>query len=204
MVLSHASHATLATRLLQFCDMRSNKTLHFLLFFLLLPLCLSAQQVPVSPTHVIGERDNGKEDEVATLFESIRSGQKLAHLSRIQNRDILEEQICTVGLTGTPNLIPRDRDSFVIYKTSHPDLPSPELNRVAAFDVLHPKSKHEYPRYGVAVWRTKEPHTGDTAYWVGVHLYWSAPVEFFDYHFTDGIYDRKTWEKSVAPQCRTK
>ena len=157
------------------CDMRRHKIAHFLLFFLVLPLCLSAQQVPVAPTRVMGERDNGKEDEVATLFQSIRSGHKLANLSRIQNRDILEEQICTVSLTGMPNSIPRDPDLFVIYKASHPDLPSPELNRVATFDSLHPKSKHEYPRYGVAVWRTKEPQTGDTAYWVGVHLYWSAP-----------------------------
>jgi hypothetical protein len=183
--------------------MKNHKTLHFLLFFLL-PLCLSAQQVPVTPTRVMGERDHGKEDEVATLFASIRSGQKLAPLRRIQNRDILEEQICTVSITGTPNAIPRDPYSFVIYKTPHPDLPSPELNRVATFDLLHPKSKHEYPRYGVAVWRTKEPNTGDTAYWIGVALYWSAAVEFFDYHFTDGIYDRKNWEKSVSPQCRIK
>ncbi len=152
----------------------------------------------------MGERDDTKEDEVATLFESIRSGQKLAHLSRIQNRAILEEQICTVALTGTPDSIPRDHDSFVIYKTSRSDLPSPELNRVATFDVRHPKSKPQFPWYAVAVWRTKEPHSGDMAYWVGVHLYWSAPVEFFDYHFTDGVYDRKNMEKSVAPQCRTK
>jgi hypothetical protein len=205
MVLSHASHANLATRLLEFDYLRYEKPENARLFsfFVLLPVCLSAQQVG-APTGVMGERDKSKENEVATLFESIRSAQKLGHLNRIQNRDILEEQICTVSLTGTPNSIPRDPDLFVIYKTSHPDLPSPELNRVATFDVLHPKNKREYPRYGVAVWRTKEPHTGDTAYWVGVHLYWSAPVEFFDYHFTDGIYDRKNWEKSVAPQCRTK
>jgi hypothetical protein len=29
-------------------------------------------------------------------------------------------------------------------------------------------------------------------------------VEFFDYHSTDGVYDRKNWEKPVAPQCRSK
>lgn len=152
----------------------------------------------------MGERDNGKEDEVATLFESIRTRQKLSHLSRIRHRDILEEQVCTVALTGTPTSIPRDPDTFVIYKTAHPDELNPELSRAATFDVLHPKSKGEYPRFSVAAWRIKEPQTGDTAYWVGVHLYWSAPVEFFDYHFTDDIYDRKNWEKSIAPQCRTK
>ncbi|HTZ49069.1 MAG TPA: hypothetical protein VMH20_15865, partial [Verrucomicrobiae bacterium] len=63
--------------------MKSHKTWSRL-FFLVLPFCLSAQQVPVAPTHAMGERDNAKEDEVARLFESIRSGQKLARLSRIQ------------------------------------------------------------------------------------------------------------------------
>jgi hypothetical protein len=180
-------------------QVRSYKTLGVFLCVLLVPLWLCAEQVPLAPT-----RDRGIENEVATLFESIRSAQKLPRLTRVKNRDILEEQTCTVSFTGTPNSIPHDPDLFVIYKTSHPELPSPELNRVATFGVLHPKSKHEYPRYAVAVWRATEPQTGDKVYWVGVHLYWSAPVEFFDYHFTDGIYDRRNWEKSVAAECRTK
>jgi len=175
-----------------------------LFLLLLIPLCLSARQDPVATPREMGERDKGKEEEVATLFENIRSGQKLLRLSRIHNREILQEQICTVSLTGAANSIPHDRDSFVIYKTSRPESPSPELNRVAAFNARHPRAKREYPRYSVAVWSTKEPQSGETAYWVGVSLYWSAPMEFFDYHFTDGIYDRKNWEKSVAPQCRTK
>jgi hypothetical protein len=94
-------------------------------------------------------------------------------------------------------------DLFVIYKTSHPDLPSPELNRVVTFDALDPKSKHEYPWYGVAVWRTKEPQTGDTAYWcIVLECPWSSSVLRLSLH--GRRYDRKNWEKPVAPQCRSK
>jgi hypothetical protein len=173
--------------------------------------CLSAQEarVPVDGTsatgrRVMGERDKGKEDEVATLFEKTRSGLKIPHLGRIEYRDILQEQICTVAFTGIPPSIHRDSATFAIYKTARPDVLSPELHRVASFEILHPKNKAGYRRYSVAVWRTKEPQTQETTYWVGVNLYWSAPVEFFDYHFTDGIYDRKISEKDVVPQCRAK
>ena len=173
--------------------------------------CLSTQeaQVPVGTAsatarRVMRERDKGKEDEVARLFERTRSGLKVPRLGRIEYRDILQEQICTVAFTGTPTSIHRDSAIFAIYKTAQPDILSPELNHVASFEILHPKSKAGYRRYSVAVWRTKEPQTQETIYWIGVNLYWSAPVEFFDYHFTDGIYDRKIWEKDVVPQCRAK
>jgi hypothetical protein len=168
--------------------MRSHNALVFF-FLALLPPRLSAQQVSTTPTRVMGERDNAKEDEVATLFDSIRSTQRLPHLSRIRRRDILEEQVCTVALTGTLTAIPRRPDIFVMYKASHPDLQNQELNRIATFDVLHPKSKHEYPRYSVAVWRTKEPQTSDTVYWVGVHLYWSHTfLDFLCHSDGDSIY----------------
>jgi hypothetical protein len=113
--------------------------------FILLAGCLFGQQVPVgaktaTARGVMGELDKGKEDEVATLFEKTRSGLKASHMSRIEYRDILEEQICTVALTGTPTSIHRDSATFAIYKTSQPDVLSPELNRVASFGVLHPKS----------------------------------------------------------------
>lgn len=116
------------------------------LLFILLAGCLSGQQIQVGATTatargVMGERDKGKEDEVATLFEKTRSGLKASHMSRIEDRDILEEQICTVALSGMPSSIHRDSATFAIYKTSQPDVLSPELNRVASFDVLHPKSR---------------------------------------------------------------
>jgi hypothetical protein len=152
---------------------------------------------------VMGERDKSREDEVSKLFESIRSGLKISKLKRIEHRDILEEEVCTVALTGT---LGRwiSADTFALYRTSQPGSITTELNRVASFEALHPKSEGEYRRYSVAVWRTKDSQTGEPVYWVGVELYWSAPVEFFDYHFTDGMYDLKNWEKSVAPQCRNK
>jgi len=178
------------------------------LFSLALTTGLSAQDVPAGPKptavrQVMGERDKGKEDEVAKQFENIRSGLKTPQLSRIEYRDILEEQVCTVALTGT--LVRRtDPSTFALYKTMQPESITPELNRVASYDVLYPKNKAGYRRYSVAVWRTRDPQTQETMFWVGVQLYWSAAVEFFDYHFTDGMYDRSNWKKAVAPQCRGK
>ena len=55
-------------------------------------------------------------------------------------------------------------DLFVIYKTSPPTYLARNSIAFVTFDALDPKGKHEYPWYGVAVWRTKEPQTGDTAY----------------------------------------
>jgi len=152
----------------------------------------------------MGERDRSKEDEVAALFEKTRSGLKIPHLGRIEYREILQEQICTVAFTGTSTSIHHDPTVFAIYKTSRPDQLSPELNRVASFEVLHPKNRAGYRRYSVAVWQTRRPKTAETTYWVGVNLYWSKPVEFFDCHFTDGIYDHRIWEKDVVPQCHVK
>jgi hypothetical protein len=106
------------------------------------------------PGAVIGERDRGREDEVAMLFESIRSSLKVSKLKRIEHRDILEEEVCTFALTGTLGrwISP---DTFALYKTSQPGSTATELNRIASFDVLHPKSKGQYRRYSVAVWRTR-------------------------------------------------
>ena len=178
------------------------------LFFLVLTTGVSAQELPpaAAPTpgpQVMGERDKGMENEVAKLFENIRSDLKTRQLGRIEYRDILEEEVCTIALTGT---LARGRNpaTFALYKTLKPGSITPELNRVASFDALYPKNKAGYRRYSVAVWRTKDSKTQDTVYYVGVELYWSEVVEFIDYHFTDGTYDRKNWKKAVAPQCRGK
>jgi hypothetical protein len=48
----------------------------------------------------------------------------------------------------------------------------------------------------------KDSQTGETTYWVGVQLFWSAAMEFFDYNFTDDIYYHNDWKKFVAPECR--
>lgn len=149
------------------------------------------------------KRDKDRENEVAQLFESIRARLKLPRLGRIKERDILEKQICTAAIADA-NSMPHDANFFAVYRTSRIDLISPELNRVASFDALHPKSKGHFQRYSAAVWQTKDLATGETGYWVGVDLYWSAPVEFFDYHFTDGIYDRKRALKYVAAPCLDK
>ena len=92
----------------------------------------------------------------------------------------------------------------MIDDTLQPETISPALNHVASFDALHPKNKAGYRRFSVAVWRNRDSQNKEAMYWVGVELYWSAPVEFFDYHFTDDIYYHNEWKKSVAPECRGK
>lgn len=186
-----------------------SKTLPILLSWLMLPFSSYAQQASVGLPPAKVYREKGIEDGVAKFFENRRSQEKLAHLTRIQSRDSLEEQICTVSLSGTtnsifPNVINTALLTDVaVYKTLRPDSPSPELNRLATFELMHPKLKHQYPRYSVAVWRTREQPTGETVYWIGVQLYWDAALEFFDYHFTDDIYYRNAWKASIAPPCRT-
>jgi len=151
----------------------------------------------------MGERDKGKEDQVAKLFEKLRSDLKIQKLARIKHRDSLEQRVCTIALTGT---VPKQASTriFGLYKTAQPESISAELYKVASFNELHPKQNPSYSRYSVAVWRAKDSQTGEPTYWIGVHLYWSAAMEFIDYHFTDDIYYHNDWKKSVAPQCRGK
>ena len=173
------------------------------LFFLALATGVSAQGVPAGVTHTtvrqaMGERDKGKENEVAKLFDNIRSGLKSPQLRRIEYRDLLEEQVCTIALVGT--LARRtEPDTFALYKTLQPESITPELKRVASFDALYPKNRAGYRRYSVAAWRTKDPQTQETVYWVGVELYWSAAIEFFDYHFSNGIYAVGTGGRRLLP-----
>lgn len=90
---------------------------------------------------LMGERDTRKEEVVAALFEKTRSDLKAPRLARIEYRDILQEQICTVAFTGIATSIHRDPATFAIYKTARPDVLTPELNRVASFEILYPKNK---------------------------------------------------------------
>jgi len=174
----------LARDLLQFTYRHENQN-KILLFIVVLATGLSAQEVPVGTTQasigqVMGERDKGKEDQIAKLFESIRSDLKIPKLTRIGRRDSLEQRVCTIALTGT---LPRQASMgvFGFYKTAQPESIPPELYKVASFNNLHPKFNPSYARYSVAVWRVKDSQTGETTYWVRVYLYWSAHMEFFDY-----------------------
>ena len=169
---------------------------------------LLAQEVNVptkraSTAQTIGERDKETEGRVANLFETIRADAKVPHLKRIEHRDSLEQKVCTIALTGQ---LPKrlSGNTFSFYETTNPESPTPELIEVASFNRLHPKNNPSYARYSVAVWRVKASETGELSYWVGVQLYWSAGMEFFDYHFTDDIYYHNDWKKSVAPPCRGK
>lgn len=179
-----------------------------LLLVVTLAVGLLAQEVNVPPKHAsvaqtIGERDKEKEGRVAKLFETIRADAKIPHLKRIEHRDSLEQTVCTIALTGQLPKRPSG-NTFLFFRTANPEFPTPELIKVASFNRLHPKNNPSYARYSVAVWRVKAPETGELSYWVGVQLYWSAGMEFFDYHFTDDIYYHNDWKKSVAPPCRGK
>ncbi len=171
-------------------------------------LAATAQEAPVATQHgnvgqLTGERDKEKEDYVAKLFERIRSDAKLPHLNRIGRRESLEQKVCTIALTGKPpKYVSTNTSAF--YKTANPDAVTPELSKVALFNNLHPKNNPSYARYSVAVWQSKDSQTGELMYWVGVQLFWSAGMEFFDYHFTDDIYYHNDWKKSIAAPCRNK
>jgi hypothetical protein len=167
---------------------------------------VTAQEVPSitkqdSVSQLKGERDKERENEVAQLFESIRAGSKLPHLKRIEHRDSLEQEVCTIVLTGKP---PKhsSTNTFGFYTTGNPNSASPELSKVALFNNLHPKGNPSLARYSVAVWSVKDSQTGKPTYSVGVELFWSAAMEFFDYYFTDDIYYHNDWKKLIVPQCR--
>jgi hypothetical protein len=202
------SHAELVRGLLQRISRVMRNQNKVLLFVVVLTAGLSAQEVRVGPQpanvgQVMGERDKGTEDKIAKLFEKTRSDLKILKLARIRHRDSLEQRVCTIALTGT---LPKQASIgvFGFYKTAQPDAISAELYKVASFNDLHPKYNPSYARYSVAVWRAKDSQTGETTYWVGVYLYWSAAMEFVDYHFTDDIYYHNNWKKTIAPQCRGK
>jgi hypothetical protein len=158
--------------------------------FLLTALLFAAsQQIPVSTQQpkigqVMPERDKEKEDWVARLFEHIRAEANLPHLKRIRHRPQLEQDICTSALNGD-----HSKRGSAFYVTTDPESPAPELTKIASSnpqDRYH-SGKPIYERYSVAVWRTKDPQTGNASYWVGVGVYGNAVGEFVDCHFTDDV-----------------
>jgi hypothetical protein len=172
-----------------------------LTFALLAP---AAQEPPLATNadnskRLIVERDKGKEDQVAKLFESIRTEAKLPQLKRIRHRDNLEQSVCTSALSGKPS----DRGS-ANYVTTDPESITPELHKIASSNRLDSKNRPWYARYSVAVWRVKDPQTAKTSYRVGVGLYDTAVGEFVDCHFTDDVHYCGKWKESIAHPCRGK
>lgn len=148
------------------------------------------------------KRDKDKENQVAKLFETIRTDANISHLERIGHRDSLEQQVCTAALADArPDYAITKESAF--YKTTDPGSVSPELNKVASFN-QPAKHNPRIARYAVAVWYLTDAQTGQSTYWIGIRLYWSAPMEFVDIYFTDEIHYRNEWKKRVAPECRGK
>jgi hypothetical protein len=179
-----------------------HRQLHWLLFFIL-SLWSPVEAQKEKKPQLTGERDKGKEDVVAKIFETIRVDEKLPALIRITHRDELEEAVCTVAQVGTFGNH-NDSQTTAFYKTAQPDSISAELSRVASFKEQLPANRLAFPRYSVAVWQMKDSQGGETQYWVGVQLYWSVLAEFVDYHFTDDVFYHNEWKKDVARQCRGK
>lgn len=200
--------ANLARWMLEYVHMAMQKCIASVLLSVAFPIGLTAQAMPVAskPAAVgatVPERDKAMEDKVAKLFETIRADAKLSPLSRIKHRDRLEQRTCTVVLTDIAPK-PFAPGTSALYKTLQPELISPELKNVATMADFHFNNASAFTRYSVAVWRVRDSQTGETAYWVGVELYWGAFAEFFDEHFTDDLYGRNEWKKHIAPECRGK
>jgi hypothetical protein len=164
----------------------------------------TAQEAPVSTNQgkagrLAVERDKGKEDQVAKLFEGIRAEAKLPHLKRIRHRDDLEQGVCTSALTDKP--LKFGRASYI---TVDPQSITPELKEVASSNRLDPNNRPWHTRYSVAVWRVKDLQTGKVAYQVGIGLYGTAVGEFVDCHFTDDVHYCGKWKESIAHPCKGK
>ena len=105
-----------------------------LFIFVLLTNGISAQQVSVSAKQVtsgqaIGERDKGKEKQVAKSSETIRTDAELPQLIRSKPRDSLEQHVCTAALAG---VVPKNNlgDRSAICESSKPESTSTELKQL--------------------------------------------------------------------------
>lgn len=153
-------------------------------------------------------RDASKEDEVARVFENARKQAGAKPLTRVKFRHEVQEIVCTAALndrvptysTGVPALggDAKRHPASALYKTTDPAKVTGEMETLASLDPLH---KQGYKRFSVAVWRSALSGA-EGQYWVGVRLYWSQGIEFFDYHFTDDILYHNSWKKTVSPECR--
>ena len=145
------------------------------------------------------ERDMGREDQVAKLFEDIRAEAKVPPLQRIRHRADLEQHVCSSALTNNP-----PKFGVVSYITADPESITPELQKVASSNRVGSNKKPWYARYSVAVWRVQDSQAGKVAYRVGIGLYETAIGEFVDCHFTDDVHYCGNWKDSIARPCRGK
>lgn len=197
--------------------MRMSKSTILLLCFL--PTLAFSQGEPV-PSQIPNaasksHRNSQEEDAVASLFDTVRKDAKLHRLTRIKDRISLQQLVCTAAVTdkvplftyGDPVLgnTPKFQDtSSALYKTVNPNEMNPELQRIALFE--RPRGRHGrspgHARYSVAVWPTHLEIGGNTEYWVGINLFWSAGTEFFLNHFSDDMEYKNQWKKFVVPECK--
>ena len=171
-------------------------------------LTVQAQQVPVAAKgpndgQSKRSRDKEKEYEVAKLFEKRRADANLSRLKRIEHRASLEQTVCTIALTDAAPKRP-STILFAYYKTANPKAVTPELSKIALFNDARHKDNPIYVRYSVAVWPVGDSQTDTPIYWVGIQLFSSAGLEFFDDHFTDDVFYHNEWKNTIASSCRNK
>ena len=180
-------------------SLRIGITLSGIAFIFFVCSAREAEASPRTPQSLIVERDTEKEDQVAKLFEDIRSEANISKLQRIRRRASLEQSVCTSAFTDDP-----PKFGAVFYETLDPGTVTPQLKKIALSNHQSSNKKPRYSRYSIAVWRAQDRQTGNISYRVGVGLYGNALGEFVDCHFTDDVHYCGNWKKSIAPECRRK
>jgi len=135
------------------------------------------------------------EDDVAKALIQIRAEAKLPRLTRIRNREEVQQLTCTAASRGAAV-----KYGPLTYKTTDPSTVTLELRKEALY--MPPHGTVSDTRFAVAVWPAKETGSGQQEYWVGVALYLSPVWELLTYTMTDDIGHRNDWKRLVSPDCK--
>ena len=140
------------------------------------------------------------EDTVAQSFEAARGDAHLARLTRIPDRPLLRQIVCTAAATRstTQKILSRESQADSVIFPWHLGDPLPaEFTRVAQYDDLSSARGRRISRYAVAVFTAPER---PGLLWVGVGLYWSRPIEFVALRLTH-TYDPAPLRYNIVPAC---
>jgi hypothetical protein len=135
------------------------------------------------------------EDEVAKAFIQIRAEARLPKLTRIKNREELQQLTCTAASRDAPV-----KYGPLTYKTDDPSTFTSELRKEALYK--DPHGEVSVARFAVAVWPAQKTSSGQQEYWVGIRLYMSPVWELLEYTMTDDIGHRNDWKHLVSADCK--
>ena len=139
------------------------------------------------------------EDTLARAFERRRAEAHLRKLTRINDRPLLRQLVCTAAITGSPPMTPLALESQAdnaLFPTYAPDSLPPELRRVADYDDRSTAAGRKVKHYSIAVFRSPS-QAGQ--FWVGVGLYWGYWVEWLA--LRSGTYTHAVAARAVIPAC---